>query len=72
MLDKKWNWTVFRRLHRQICFKAIGDDPAKRVILRISRMIGHRFFIDKETFILEGEIAIRRKNMFAAIRTKHF
>jgi hypothetical protein len=54
MLDKKWNWTVFRRLHRQICFKVIGDDSVKRLILMISLMIGRRFFTDKETFILEG------------------
>jgi hypothetical protein len=27
------------------------------------------FFTDKETFILEGEIPIGRKNIFAAIRT---
>jgi|WetSurMetagenome_2_1015567.scaffolds.fasta_scaffold494953_1 hypothetical protein len=38
MLDKKWNLTIFSRMHRQICSKAIGDDlaktPARRRILR--------------------------------------
>jgi hypothetical protein len=61
MFDKKWNRTVFRRLHCQICFEVVGDDPVKRIILRISRLINRLFFADKETFIREGKIPIGQK-----------